>query len=166
MLFYLDIAIKKDDVNKFGIKEKLIEWGGESFSQEPPQYSYKETLIFDEYSDANYLKRYFYKQINNDFELENYRVFRLLGKQLSEIEELINLKDPDVDSHELYKFLADLYELDYFAIFLIRDEEEIDERYRIKSKEELARIFCNCLKWDSPEGALITKFDHGDNRGL
>lgn len=54
-------------------------------------------------------------------------------------------------------FLEKLYELGSFAVFLIRDEEEIDKWYQIRTKEEFLNTFCNCLKWESLEGAIITK---------
>lgn len=157
MLFYFDISIKESNLKKAKIQERLIEWGGELFSQDPPQYEYNETLIFDEFPDNTYFKKYYSRFIGNDFDIDNYRTFRLLGKHLSEIEKLINTNISDLENHELYKFLVNLSQIDDFAIFLIRDEEEIDDRYRIKTKDELIDIFCSCLKWDSPKGALITK---------
>lgn len=157
MLFYFDISIKTDNLKKAKIHEKMVEWGGELCSQDPPLYNYNGTLIFDEFPDNSYFKKYYGKYIGNDFDIDKYRTFRLLGEHLSEMGKLINNDSSDLINHELYKFLVNLSEIDYFAIFLIRDEEEIDERYKINTREELIDTFCNCLKWDTPKGALITK---------
>lgn len=157
MLFYFDVSLKSENLEKAKIKEKLVEWGGELFSQDPPRYEYNDILIFDEYPDNSYFKKYYGKLIGDDFDIDKYRTLSLSGEHMSELETLINTKGSDLEDNELYKFLLNLSELDDFAIFLIRDEEEIDARYNINSKEELIGIFCNCLNWNSLEGALITK---------
>lgn len=157
MLFYFDVSLKSENLEKAKIKEKLVEWGGELFSQDPPRYEYNDILIFDEYPDNSYFKKYYGKLIGDDFDIDKYRTFSLSGEHMSELETLINTNGSDLEDNELYKFLLNLSELDDFAIFLIRDEEEIDARYKINSKEELIGIFCNSLNWNSLEGALITK---------
>lgn len=157
MLFYFNVCIKTNNLKKVKMEERLVEWGGELFSREPPQYEYNGTLIFDEFINNNYLKKYYSRIIDGDFDLDKYRTFRLLGEDLLEIEKLVNANNAEIENHELYKFLTNLFSIDDFIIFLIRDEEEIDEKYKVTTKEELLDVFCNCFKWDSPKGALITK---------
>lgn len=157
MLFYFNVSIKSENLEMAKIKEKLVEWGGKLFSQEPPRFEYNDILIFDEYPDNSYFKKYYGKLISDDFDIDKYRTFRLLGEHMSELEKLVNANSSELENNELYKFLVNLSELDDFAIFLIRDEEEIDEKYKINTKEELTKIFCSCLNWNSLEGALIIK---------
>lgn len=155
-MFYFDVSIKSEDLTKVKIKEMLVEWGGDLLSQEPPRYLYDNTLIFDEITENSYYKKYYGDVIGEDFDLDKYRTFTLPGC-LNDMESLINFKHSGIENTDLYKFLADLSELDDFAIFLIRDEEYVDVRYRVNTKDELIDLFCDCLKWDSPRGALITK---------
>ena len=157
-MFDLSISLKSEDLKKAKIQEKLVEWGGKLFSQEPPLYAYNNSLIFDEYPNNNYFKKYYGKLMGNDFDIDKYRTFRLLGDHLSTIEKQINIDISELSNNEIYKFIINIWELNEFAIFLIRDEEEIDVSYKINTKEEMIEILCNCLRWDSPKGVLITKY--------
>ena len=157
MLFYFDISIKREDLEKAKIHEQLVEWGGELYTQDPPLYEYDGILIFEESLNNSYYKNYYGEFIGSDFDIDKYRTFHLKGKYMSEIEVLVNRDISNLTNHVLCKFLIDLSELDEFAIFLIRDEEEMEERYRINTSKELIRTFCNCFNWDNPKGALITK---------
>lgn len=156
-MFEFNISLKPENLIKAQIQEKLVEWGGEFYSQEPPLYDYNNSLIFDEFPDNNYFKKYYGKLIDKDFDIDKYRTFRLLGEHLSEIERAINLGNFDISNSEFYKFMINVGKLNDYAIFLIRDEEEVDVCYKLNINDELIKIFCNCLKWDSPKGALIIK---------
>lgn len=157
MLFYFNVSIKTNSLMKLNMQEKQVEWGGEWYSQEPPQYEYDGTLTFDEFLNNNYFEKYCHRLLGKDFDIDGYRTFRLLGEHLSEIEKMINLNNCNCKNHQLFKFMDSLLKIDQFIIFLICDEEEIAERYQVNTKEELIDIFCSCLKWDSPRGALIIK---------
>jgi len=39
------------------MEEVLVEWGGEKFSQEPKQYTFKSSVRFEEYKNTNYYER-------------------------------------------------------------------------------------------------------------
>ena len=54
MSFLLDIVIPKDEMNKVGLEEQLIEWGGAKFSQEPPKYIGNKELVFEELTNLKY----------------------------------------------------------------------------------------------------------------
>lgn len=156
-MFYLNISLKSDDLKRAKIQEELVEWGGKLFSQEPPLYAYNNSLIFDEYPNNNYFKKYYGKWIGNDFDIDKYRTFRLLGDHLSKIEKLVNIDNSEISNTEIYKFVRDICDLSEFAIFLIRDEEEIDVSYKINTYDELTERFYGCFKWDAPKGAFIIK---------
>lgn len=155
MLFYLDILIKPEKMLQVKIKEKLVEWEGKWYSEEPPKYEYDDKLYFRQTVDISYYKKYYGKFISDDFAIDQYRSIRLLGSHLSELEQLINTNNPALEQNELCQFLMELSMLDDFVLFLIYDEEEIDASYRIKTKEELITRFCSCLNWKSPQGAVI-----------
>lgn len=59
--------------------------------------------------------------------------------------------------NEIIWFLSNLFDLDRFIIFLIRDEECIDKKYSVKGKTELVDIVCKSLTWSTPEGVLVMK---------
>ena len=63
----------------------------------------------------------------------------------------------EVLNNKIMLFLNELSDLECFMIFLIRDEEEIDKRYEVHSKEELIKRICSCLLWTAPEGVLLIK---------
>lgn len=160
MVFDFIVLIRKEDIKKIEISEAFVEWGGERFSQDPPQYMYhNSSLFFHKFLSIDYYKKYFKKIIGIDLKIDEYVPLLLLGNHMSDIEKLINTNDLELLNHEIFKFFKDLCELDEFAIFFEREEEYIDKRYYIKTTEELVNIFCNCLIWDCPEGALITKLN-------
>lgn len=162
MDFMLDILLPKKEINKLDIKEFLFEWGGEEFSQDPPIYKNDTGLEFKQMQDLGYYERCFKKYIEEDLDIHKYISLTLCGDYVSDLEFAVNKKNKNANADTMLKFLEKLSDLENFAIFLIRDEEEIDARYRVNTKEDLTRIFCNCLNWDSPEGALITKLS--DNK--
>lgn len=157
MDFTLDILLPENELNKLNIKEVLFEWGEEEFSQDPPIYKDDTGLEFKQVQDLGYYKRYYQKYIEDDLNVYKYTSLRLSGTHIFDLELIINNKNQDITGNIIFKFLEKMFKLKTFAIFLIRDEEEIDKRYRVNMKDELIDIFCRCLKWESIEGALITK---------
>lgn len=159
MVFDFIVLIKEEEIKKINITEKLVEWGGEKFSQDPPQYVYdNSSLLFHEFLDLDYYKRNFSDIIGNDLNMDEFIPFILLGSHMLEVEKLVNCHNGDMlKKHDIFGFLEDLMKLDEFAILIEREEEYIDKRYYVKTKEELINVFCNCFVWDSPEGAFITK---------
>lgn len=159
MVFDLIVLIKEEEIEKINISERLVEWDGEKFSQDPPQYVYNNSsLLFHKFLNIDYYKRNFNNIIGNDLNIDEFIPFILLGNHLLDVEMLINCHNSDrLKKHDIFKLLENLLKLDKFAILLEREEEYIDKKYRVKNKEELINIFCNCLIWDSPKGAFITK---------
>ena len=68
MSFLLDIVIPKDEMNKVGLEEQLIEWGGAKFSQEPPKYIGNKELVFEELTNL----KYHCGLLGNDLDAEKY----------------------------------------------------------------------------------------------
>ncbi len=155
MNFIIDVLIPKSEFGKLNLSELLIEWGGEFFSQDPPKYENKLKLVFHQVTDMSYYQSF----IEKDFDVNSYVALSLEGKQLSDLEFLVNSnKEQDVLCNEVTSFLNELYNtLNSFSVFLFRDEECIDNRYRINNQKELIGLICNSLNWSSPEGVLISK---------
>lgn len=157
MNFILDILLPEHELNKLNMKEFLFEWGEELFSQDPPIYKNDTGLEFKQMQDLRYYQRYFQEYSGEDFDRNQYIALTLCGDYVSDLEAAINKKYKNAKADMMLTFLEKLYELGSFAVFLIRDEEEIDKWYQIRTKEEFLNTFCNCLKWESLEGAIITK---------
>lgn len=161
MDFTLDLLIRKCDIGKLKLSESLVEWGGESFSQEPPKYTSDSELVFEQFLNLNYYKSYYSKIIGNDLETDNYMALRLLGTHIFDLELLINNDRVDLSNNKVMVFLYDLFILDAFSLFLIRDEECVDIRYRINTEKELHDIICNSLNRTDPKGVFIIKNSDG-----
>lgn len=159
-MFELIIALKPENLKKAKIPEKLVEWGGELFSYDPPRYVYHDCLVFDEFHDKSYFQMYYGSFIKDDVDMDQYRAFWLTGNGLWEMERQVNNKCADIVYNELFRFLSDLSKLNDFVVFLIRDEEEIDMKYKLNHSDELIPVFCSCLQRDAPKGALIIKLAH------
>ena len=151
MSFLLDIVIPKDEMNKVGLEEQLIEWGGAKFSQEPPKYIGNKELVFEELTNL----KYHCGLLGNDLDAEKYSALIFKGKELSELEFLVNSRTENLRNNQLFVFLESLITLSSFYIFLLREDEIIKERYAIERQEELRTVLCESLSWDTMKDILI-----------
>lgn len=151
MGFILDVLIPKDQNDKVGLSEVLVEWGGERFSEEVPKFLFDSTVPFRQNKDLEY-----FQEILGE-KLDNYIALTLQGKELMDLEFLVNNKSDAIKENVLIRFLEKLLELDSFYIVLLKDEEEIDGRYQVRNRKELWEIISRSLDWKSPKGAIITK---------
>ena len=146
----LDILLKKSEMNKLNLSEVLVTWGGERFHQDPPKFISDSGLLFTESTD----KEYYRKLIGNYKDIDDLLVLHF-DDALLDLEFAVN-REGDVWNNKIMIFLSQMLELETFIILLIRDEEEIDEFYKIRSKDELESLLCNSLSWETPKGILIT----------
>lgn len=153
MDFALDIVIPKAGVWKVNLKEQLIEWGGESFSQNPRRYKTDSNLIFEEILDT----KYYCNLIGSTLNMQSYIALSLQRKQLLEMEYIINQQREKIKDNELLIFLKTLVLLDNFYVFLLQDDEGIEKHYVVKGKEDLTQKICSSLDWSTPCGVLLTK---------
>ena len=79
------------------------------------------------------------------------------GKELSELEFLVNSRTENLRNNQLFVFLESLITLSSFYIFLLREDEIIKERYAIERQEELRTVLCESLSWDTMKDILIFK---------
>ena len=157
MEFSFDLLMQRDDITKASLSELLAEWGGEFFSQEPRKYKNNSGLVFEEFSDLNYYKEYYGRFLENDLEIDKYISLRLLGTHVFDLELILNKSNADISNNGIILLLQDLFKLDSFAIFFIRDEECIDIRKKVATEDELINVICSSLNWESPKGVLLTK---------
>jgi len=101
MEYSIDIFIKDSDRNMLGLSEIFVHWGDEWFSQDPKQYSFDSTLIFEKHREINFFKRYYDIFMSDDSSIENYAGFKLLGdfELITNLEWLINKKQPELTDH-------------------------------------------------------------------
>lgn len=153
MSFLLDIVIPKDEMNKVGLEEELIEWGGVKFSQEPPKYIVNKKLVFEELADL----KYHCGLLGNNLNAKKFCALIFKGEELSELEFLVNCRTEDLRNNQLFVFLESLIALSSFYIFLLREDEDIKEQYVIEREEELMAVLCEGLSWDTTKDILIFK---------
>lgn len=153
MRFLLDIVIPKDEMEKVELKEQLIEWGGDIFSQEPAKYIGRENLVFEELTNLNYYNRL----LGYSIDAKKYSALIFKGEELSELEYLVNSKSEDMRNNPLFVFLERLITVSSFYIFLLREDEVIKERYLIESGDEFRKVLCESLSWNTPKDILIFK---------
>lgn len=157
--FTLDVIIPWSGINDLNLHESLVSWGGEVFSRDPPQYENDTGLVFIQNDDMAYYRN-FRQSVDCGFYSENYLALSLDGSHVMDLGRTVNQSGLELSNNNLVSFLEQLSVLDEFMVFLIRDEEEIDSRYWIHSKEDLINTICNCLLWTSPEGAILIKAGH------
>ncbi len=151
MDFTLDIIITRDKVKKLSLNEKLVEWGGEKFPLDPPEYISDSNLVFKQFNDLSYYNKLLEEELDKD----KYVAFVLRGETLLDLEFLINREGEKISNNKLFEFLEKVIKLDEFFIFLIREDEVVKKTYEISEKEKLANILCNSLNWSTPEDILI-----------
>lgn len=157
MRFLLDVVIPKDEMKKLDLEEQLIEWGGESFSQEPVKYIGRKKLVFEELTNLEYYSGL----LGHNLDTKKYSALIFKGEELSELEFLANSGTEDFGNNLLFVFLESLITLSSFYIFLLREDEVIKEQYAVERDDELKSALCESLSWDIPKDILILK-----NRGI
>lgn len=84
MVFDFIVLIREEDIKKIKVSEDLVEWGGENYSQDPPQYKYtNSSLFFHKFLSIDSYKRYFKEVIGNDLKIDEFIPFILLGLNYS-----------------------------------------------------------------------------------
>ena len=157
MNFIFDIIVHRSDIYKLNLNELFVTWGEESFSHDPPQYDNGAGLAFVQNNDMEYYQKFFGKFIDSDFNAETHIALSLAGEHVVNLEILANKQSQEIAYNKLILFLDKLIDLDFFLIFFIRDEEYIDTKYRVHTKEDLVNKIRECLSWSSPEGAVFIK---------
>lgn len=152
MDYILDIIIPKRELETVKLKEKLIEWGDRVYSCEPSQYVTDSDIIFEKIDDI----RYFNKIIGGELENDTI-VLHLKSDILFDLEYAVNNDESILEENILLNFLNKLIKLSQFYILMIREDENVKERYRITTKEEICVRLSDSLRWSDPKDILLFK---------
>lgn len=152
MDYVLDIIIPKEEIEIVNIKEKLIEWGDNVYSCEPPQYVTGSNIIFRQVENAQYYNKIVGEYITNDAIILN-----LKSDILIDLEYAVNNDEAALEKNQLFIFLNELFKLSKFFIILVREDEKVKERYKIATREEIGFRLSSSLRWSDPKDVLLFK---------
>ncbi|MDE5907126.1 MAG: hypothetical protein K2H52_00010 [Lachnospiraceae bacterium] len=151
MDYVLDIIIPKKEVETVKLNEKLIEWGGNTYSCEPPQYVTDTDIIFEQIENVQYFNKIIGELKNDTI------VLHLKRDILFDLEYAINNDESTLKENKLLSFLEELINLSEFYILMVREDENVKERYRISTKEEISIRLSDSLRWSNPKDVLLFK---------
>lgn len=153
MDYILDIIIRKSEIEKIGLTEKLILWGDEKFSCSPPQYTTGTELMFEQVMDVSCYQ----KVLPETAEKEQYLPLILKGNFLKDLECMVYFQKENLTENPLLNFMMKLVELEEFYILLVREDEVVKEQYAVSKASEIREIICNVWNEKNPSDILITK---------
>ena len=148
MYFELDIIIPEDETEIIGLFEKKYSWDNEYISCDPPRFITDKGIIFEK-TDLNHFEKYL-----GDFNKKEYIALHFTGNIFNDLGYSVN-NSIDIMSNNLIVFLSGLLSLSMFYIFLVREDENVKERYRISNKEDIAMIISKCFNLDNPDDVLM-----------
>ena len=128
-----------------------MEWGGESFSCDSPQFIAMKNIVFEQVYFTEYFNEIIGNKITNDTIVLNLKNDRLLNLEYD-----INSENA-VNENELMAFLTSMFDLSMFYIFLIREDEIPSKKYEITKKEQVQSRICESLNWTNPKDILLFK---------
>ncbi|MBR1702440.1 MAG: hypothetical protein IJ716_10860 [Lachnospiraceae bacterium] len=153
MDYELSIIVPKDELEQTGLSVIVHEWGGSSFSCDPPQYMTKGGMIFEQEDIGHYVRS------ENIVADHNFVALYLKNgaDMLHQLEWSINHQRTEPDRNHLLDFLTGLLELSQFYIYLVREDETVKRKYKVSDWDEMTHIISVCLNWDAPKDVLIYK---------
>lgn len=109
-------------------------------------------IIFEQIEDVQYFNKMIGKELKNDT-----IVLHLKSSILLDLEYAVNHDKSILEEDVLLTFLKRLIKLSEFYILMIREDENIKERYRISTKEEISVRLSDSLRWSNPKDILVYK---------
>lgn len=152
MDYYLNIVIPKMELEHLSINEKVNTWGENIYSYSPRQYVTESKIIFEQIEDKNYLC-----EIVSDIKVDEVLMLHLKSAILSELEYASNMDESVLSNNSLLKFLNELYDLTFFYVILVREDEKVAELCEITKSEEIGFKIIESLKWEKPRDILLYK---------
>ncbi len=137
-------VIKKDDLLKIGVAEKLTGWEDEVMSFSPKRF-YSE-------DDVQLL------EIQSDIESGNYIALKVVDG-LRELELQANRSKEMFKRNNIMKLLEKICYLDYFNIIIKEDDSKIEKEieYNYNNSSPIYDIIVEALDWDKPLNLKIYK---------
>ncbi|MBE0152801.1 hypothetical protein KGP26_00845 [Serratia sp. JSRIV002] len=154
MDIYVDLFLPKGN-DVCHLKEDLISWGGESFSQSPKKYSWMDTLKFasPEHSPSYEIL------LPQNVELDNYSIYSIDDNSIYEWEQDVN--NHLVSNNYLKKFITDeLPNIDSWIAAISFDEDIIDNIKKvifINNVNELIEEIEKAMNWNDTNGFIAYK---------
>lgn len=144
MDYSIIFVIKKDDLLKIGVVEKLTSWGDEVISFFPKKFHSEDYVELME--------------IQSDVESDNYVVLRIVDG-LRELEWQANRSKEMFRRNNIMKLLEKVCCLDYFDIIIKEDDANIEKEieYNQKNSSAIYDIIVDALDWDKPQNLKIFK---------
>ncbi len=154
MDIYVDLFLPKGN-DVCHLKEDLISWGGESFSQSPKKYSWMDTLKFasPEHSPSYEIL------LPQNVELDNYSIYSIDDNSIYEWEQDVNKYQ--VTNNSLKKFITDeLPNIDSWIAAISFDEDIINNIKKvifINNANELIEEIEKAMNWNDTNGFIAHK---------
>lgn len=152
MDYVLDIIIPRQEIQTVNLNEKLIEWGDNVYSCEPPLYETDTNIIFEKIEDIQYFNKVIGKELKDDT-----IVLHLKSDIFFDLQYDLNNSDAMLEKNILFDFLTKLIKLSEFYILMVREDETVKECYSISTKEEISIRLSDSLKWTNPKDILLFK---------
>ena len=159
MDFELVIIILKVDMNRLSIKEYLVEWGGELFSQDPAIYKEGTGLQLKLFDDAKYYNKYLMHELKTD----EYIFLKAEWNDLNELYWFVHHDSDQLDGNKLLEFLQKVINLNEYYIFIDRDDDGTTKSCSVIDSKELRNVIANTFEFPENGGILIT---HANNDNL
>ena len=152
MDYFLDIIIPKKEIEVVKLNEKLLIWGEDVYSCNPPQYISDSDIIFEQIEDVQYFSKIIDEELTDDT-----IVLHLKSDILFDLEYAVNNYESILEENVLLNFLSKLIELSQFYILMVREDENVKEYYKISTKEEISIRLSDSLRWSNPKDVLLFK---------
>ena len=152
MDYSLNIIIPKKEIEVVKLNEKLLIWGEDVYSCNPPQYISDSDIIFEQIEDVQYFSKIIDEELTNDI-----IVLHLKSDVLYDLEYAVNNHESILEENVLLKFLNSLIGLSQFYILMVREDENVKEYYKISTKEEISIRLSDSLRWSNPKDVLLFK---------
>lgn len=152
MDYSLNIIIPKKEIEVVKLNEKLLIWGEDVYSCNPPQYISDSDIIFEQIEDVQYFSKIIDEELTDDT-----IVLHLKSDILFDLEYAVNNYESILEENVLLNFLSKLIELSQFYILMVREDENVKEYYKISTKEEISIRLSDSLRWSNPKDVLLFK---------
>ncbi|PHM35787.1 hypothetical protein Xmau_04446 [Xenorhabdus mauleonii] len=144
---------KNIEPESFGLKEILVEWAGEEYSQDPKKYQWNDVVIFEEYKDTVSYN----KLIGNEVTLTNYDSYTLKGDSINQLQELIVNNKPSKNNHIYLFFNEFLRNLSSWVVVTLIDYDQFDKIYKVNDVDDAFYLLEKSCHPEKPEGIALIK---------
>ncbi len=152
MDYNLYIVLLEEDMERVGISEKKVSWGGESVEYNPRRFLFEDKvqLLF-----TNSKMLY-----GLDIVIDETQMVLKVINGLRELEWEVNNQISDLKTNSIIKMLQKICQLDKFSICIFEDDETIDQQIKYTKDKDILLLIRTALKWNSPQNIRIYANNH------